>query len=238
MPDSIAKTRQEQILFGDSARIVNGIADVYATKTLPEWYKQTDSVQRLMSTEGVQSALKYAQSQREIKIASEATSQVMGEALIPALQGLNDEVAKFWKENGPKFVEFLRKDLIPLVQFLVGETTKAVAFITELTKSPIFTAFMNLGFSGTADAANNGATAGLNGLNQQMVDFFNELADRAFGPGNAGAGGAPAGGTPINGSAGQSVVPGGTTYIVNATYTQADPPTPAEITRTLSLLNP
>jgi hypothetical protein len=188
----------------------------------------------------VQSALKYAQSQRELKIAGEAVAQMTGDEMIPALQGLNDEIQKFWKENGPKMVEFLRRDFIPALQFVVGEAGKLVALGTEMSKSPVLTALLTRGVSGAAGVANQGAAGDINGLNQQLVDFFNQLSDRVFGPGGTGTG--AGGGTPINGGAGQSVAPGGgtpiTNYTVNAYYTQAEPQTPAEITRTLTLLNP
>jgi hypothetical protein len=244
MPDGFDKTRAAQELFRGSAAEVVKLADTYTQHTLPDWINKTDTLGRLMGKDGVQAAKDYAQGLRDMQLQSETTAQVTGEELLPAFQDLNNAITDFWKENGPKFIEFLKRDFIPTIKDVIKDVGEVVRLATELSKSPIVTALLTQGVGGAAGVAGNNATGALNGLNQQMIDYFNNLYAQLSGATNGtsgGGGGGIGGGTPING--GQTVAPGGSApitnnYTVNATYTTADPPTPAEITRGLTLINP
>lgn len=210
MPDSANKAALEMSLFGKSGKDLNDIAEIYASKTLPDWMEKTKTANKLLSEDGVKAAVDFSRKQNEIKAEFEGLVGQIGRDLMPAFQKFLDKLQEFWQKHGPEITKFINNLIekgLPGMLGLIENLFKALEYVGNTTVFKWMT-----GSASNTDmlqsAGNAATTATANPLIMSLINQLfpglglvtNGLAI-ANGAGYLGSpsGGATAGGTPIGG---------------------------------------
>lgn len=151
MPDSANKAAIEMALFGKSGKDLNDIAEIYASKTLPEWMQKTKDANKLLGEDGVKAAVDFTRKQNEIKADFEGLVQQMGRDLMPAFMEFLKLMEKFWKEHGPEITKFINKLITDGLPGLIGVMQRLFEMLENIGKSSVWKWLTGEG-SGTAAA--------------------------------------------------------------------------------------
>lgn len=132
MPDSANKAALEMQLFGKSGKDLNDIAEIYASKTLPQWMDQTKLANKLLGEDGVKAAVEFTRKQNEIKSEFEGLVGQIGRDLMPAFQTFLNKMQEFWQKHGPEithFIDNLIQNGLPGLLGLIDKLFKALEYI-------------------------------------------------------------------------------------------------------------
>jgi len=199
MPDSANKAALEMLLFGKSGKDLNDIAELYASKTLPNWMEQTRNANKLLSEDGVKAAVEFTRKQNEIKSNFEGLVGQIGRDLMPAFQKFLDKLQEFWQKHGPEITKFIDKLITDGLPGLLGLMDNLFKTLEYIGSTNVFK-WMTGQQSGLQTVEN---------INSNAVNWFEQKAQELgltsiFGgpstPVTAIPVGAVAGGTPIGGS--------------------------------------
>lgn len=127
MPDGIGKSGVAMAIFGSNAKDVSKLAEVYTSQTLPEWIAKTGELNRLMSQDGVDAAVKFSEKQRELRLSLESVKLEVGDELLPKMLELEQALIRLWQKVGPGVI-----DVVGKIATAIGDIVDAVTRLLDL----------------------------------------------------------------------------------------------------------
>lgn len=127
MPDGIGKSGAALAIFGTNAGDLNKLAEVYTTRTLPDWISKADELNRLMSQNGVDAAVNLGLKQRELAADFGSVAMKIGEELLPKFLALEEAMIRLWQKVGPGVIEVVGK-----IATAIGDIVDAVTRLLDL----------------------------------------------------------------------------------------------------------
>lgn len=181
LKDGTEKTALEMTLFGKSGKDLNDFFEVYLTKSLDEWKKQSEDLYGVTNEEGVQSAINIAREWRLVQAEISGMFIQISRDLLPAFKDLLGQFQLFRKEHGKEVVNFIKNSLVPAIKDILKAIQDVIAEADKFAKTPLGKQLLSGAPSGVAVAgAPISTTAGLpsgafDAINQNGLDTRNRI---------------------------------------------------------------
>ena len=192
---------------------MNKLAEVYSQKTLPEWIAKTEDLNKLMSQDSVDAAVKMSEQQRILRADLESVRLEVGEKLLPKWNDLLTALDKFWQTSGPAVVETVGK-IADGIGSVIDTITRLIDTLNRSGLGGL------LGLNGNNQQGGNIAPAWITGPNQAGLELRRRIEESA---------GAVGGGIPV----GQAI---NNIFNLQANYAYQDRQSLADDIRALSML--